>query len=54
MRVLAVAAALNLAVATPAAGSPSPGSSGCPLFPADNVFEAVAPPDPDPPPTRRR
>jgi hypothetical protein len=40
MRVLAVAAALILAVATPAAGAPSLGSSGCPLFPADNVWHA--------------
>ena len=40
MRVLAVAAALTLAVAAPAAGAPSLGSSGCPLFPADNVLEA--------------
>ena len=44
MRVLAVAAVLTLAVAAPAAGAPSLGSSGCPLFPAD----------PDPTPTRRR
>ena len=40
MRVLAVAAALTLAVAAPAAGAPSLGSSGCPLFPADNVWHA--------------
>ena len=40
MRVLAVAAALTLAVAAPAAGGPSLGSSGCPLFPADNVWHA--------------
>ena len=37
---LAVAAALTLAVAAPAAGAPSPGSSGCPPFPADNVCHA--------------
>jgi hypothetical protein len=40
MRVLAVAAALTLAVTAPAAGAPSLGSSGCPLFPADNVWHA--------------
>jgi hypothetical protein len=40
MQVLAVAAALTLAVAAPAAGAPSLGSSGCPLFPADNVWHA--------------
>jgi hypothetical protein len=40
MRVLAVAAAMTLAVATPAAGAPSLGSSGCPLFPAANVWHA--------------
>ena len=40
MRVLVVAAALTLAVAAPAAGAPSLGSSGCPLFPADNVWHA--------------
>jgi hypothetical protein len=40
MRVLAVAAALTLAVAAPAAGAPPAGSSGCPLFPADNVWHA--------------
>jgi hypothetical protein len=37
MRVLAVVAALTLAVA---AGAPSLASSGCPLFPADNVWHA--------------
>ena len=37
---LAVAAALTLAVAAPAAGAPSPGSSGCPPFPADSVWNA--------------
>jgi hypothetical protein len=37
---LAVAAALTLAVAAPAAGAPSPGSSGCPPFPADGVWHA--------------
>jgi hypothetical protein len=40
MRVLAVVAALTLAVAAPAAGAPSLASSGCPLFPADNVWHA--------------
>ena len=40
MRVLAVAAALTLAVAAPAAGAPSPGSSGCPPFPAGSVRPA--------------
>ena len=40
MRVLAVAAALTLAVAAPAAGAPSPGSSGCPPSPAGNVWHA--------------
>ena len=40
MRVLAVAAVLTLAVAAPAAGAPSLASSGCPLFPADNVWHA--------------
>jgi hypothetical protein len=40
MRVLAVAAALTLAVAAPAAAAPSPGSSGCPLLPADDVGHA--------------
>jgi hypothetical protein len=40
MRVLAVMAALTLAVAAPAAGAPSLASSGCPLFPADNVWHA--------------
>jgi hypothetical protein len=40
MRVLAVAAALTLAVTAPAAGAPSLGSSGCPLFPGDNVWHA--------------
>jgi hypothetical protein len=40
MRVLAVAAALTLAVAAPAAGAPSPGSSGCPPSPAGNVWQA--------------
>ena len=40
MRVLAVVAALSLAVAAPAAGAPSLASSGCPLFPADNVWHA--------------
>jgi hypothetical protein len=42
MRILAVVAALTLAVATPAhaAGSPSLAASGCPLFPADNVWHA--------------
>jgi hypothetical protein len=40
MRVLAVAAALTLAVAAPAAGAPPPGSARCPLFPADNVGHA--------------
>jgi hypothetical protein len=53
MRVLAVAAALSLAVTAPAAGAPSLGSSGCPLFPADNVWHADAPPEPDPTSTRR-
>jgi len=37
---LAVAAALTLAVAAPAAGAPSPGSSGCPMLPADSVRHA--------------
>jgi hypothetical protein len=40
MRVLAVAAALTLAAATPAAGAPPLGSPGWPLFPADNVRQA--------------
>ena len=42
MRVLAVVAALTLtlAVAAPVAGAPSLASSGCPLFPADNVWHA--------------
>ena len=40
MRVLAVVAVLTLAVAAPAAGAPSLASSGCPLFPADNVWHA--------------
>jgi hypothetical protein len=40
MRVLAVVAAVSLAVAAPAAGAPSLASSGCPLFPADNVWHA--------------
>jgi hypothetical protein len=40
MRVLAVVAALTLAVAAPAAGAPSLASSGCPLFPADNIWHA--------------
>ena len=47
MRVLAVVAALTLtlAVAAPVAGAPSLASSGCPLFPADNVWHAdVSPP----------
>jgi hypothetical protein len=50
MRVLAVAAALTLAVAAPAAGAPSPGSSGCPPFPAGNVWHA----DVSPPPVHPR
>jgi hypothetical protein len=50
MRVLAVAAALTLAVAAPAAGAPSPGSSGCPPFPAGNVWHA----DLSPPPVHPR
>ena len=42
MRVLAVVAALTLtlAVAVPVDGAPSLASSGCPLFPADNVWHA--------------
>ena len=40
MQVLAVVAALTLAVAAPVAGAPSLASSGCPLFPADNVWHA--------------
>jgi hypothetical protein len=40
MRVLAVVAAVSLAVAAPAAGAPSLAFSGCPLFPADNVWHA--------------
>ena len=40
MRVLAVVVALTLAVAAPVAGAPSLASSGCPLFPADNVWHA--------------
>ena len=38
--VLAVVAALTLAVAAPAAGAPSLASSGCLLFPADNIWHA--------------
>jgi len=45
MRLLVVVAALTLAVGAPAAGAPAPGApslaaSGCPLFPADNVWHA--------------
>jgi hypothetical protein len=42
MRLLAALAALTLAVApvTPAAGAPSLAASGCPLFPADNVWHS--------------
>ena len=40
MRVLAVVAAVSLAVAAPTAGAPSLASSGCPLFPADNLWHA--------------
>jgi hypothetical protein len=45
MRLLAVVAALTLAVAVPATGAPalaapSLAASGCPLFPADNVWHA--------------
>ena len=40
MRLLAMVAALTLAVPAPVAGVPSLASSGCPLFPADNVWHA--------------
>jgi hypothetical protein len=40
VRVLAVVAALTLAAGVPAAGAPSLAASGCPLFPADNVWHA--------------
>jgi hypothetical protein len=40
MRVVLVVAALSLAVAAPAAGAPTLAASGCPLFPADNVWHA--------------
>src|SRR5215217_5409269 len=42
MRVVLVAVALTLTVAVgaPAAGAPSLAASGCPLFPADNVWHA--------------
>ena len=38
MRLLAMVAALTLAVSAPVAAAPSLVSSGCPLFPADNVW----------------
>jgi hypothetical protein len=40
MRMVLVVAALSLAVAAPAAGAPSLAASGCPLFPAGNVWHA--------------
>jgi hypothetical protein len=40
MRLLAMVAALTLAVSAPVAAAPSLASSGCPLFPADNVWHA--------------
>jgi hypothetical protein len=40
VRVLAVVATLTLAAGMPAAGAPSLAASGCPLFPADNVWHA--------------
>jgi hypothetical protein len=40
MRLLAMVAALTLALSAPAAGAPSLAASGCPLFPADNVWHA--------------
>src|SRR4029450_13765253 len=40
VRVLAVVAALTLAAGVPVAGAPSLAASGCPLFPADNVWPA--------------
>jgi hypothetical protein len=40
MRLVAMVAALTLAVSAPVTGAPSLASSGCPLFPADNVWHA--------------
>jgi hypothetical protein len=40
MRLLAMVASLTLAVSAPVAGAPSLAASGCPLFPADNVWHA--------------
>ena len=40
MRLLAMVAALTLAVSAPVAGAPALTASGCPLFPADNVWHA--------------
>jgi hypothetical protein len=40
MRLLAMVAALTLALPGPVAGAPSLASSGCPLFPAGNVWHA--------------
>ena len=40
MRLLAVVAALTLAVGAPALAAPSLAASGCPLFPAGNVWHA--------------
>jgi hypothetical protein len=40
MRILAMVAALTLVLSAPAAGAPALASSGCPLFPADNVWHA--------------
>jgi hypothetical protein len=40
LRLLAVVAALTLAAGVPAAGAPSLTTSGCPLFPPDNIWHA--------------
>jgi hypothetical protein len=40
MRLLAMVAALTLAVSAPVGGAPALTASGCPLFPADNVWHA--------------
>jgi hypothetical protein len=40
LRLLAVLAVLTLAAGAPAAGAPSLAASGCPLFPAGNVWHA--------------